>query len=146
MRFVSCKVKRAAKLGTHRHALEGLEVSREGGHTRPRSRGSQAGQGALADFQKRRSCPHEAAPPPWPKATLPCRVPFPETRNGLHWWFCIRLGGPSPREGQAHPEGLCMSTSRSLSELWLWAQDALTVVSSKLAPPPPHHRVACALP
>lgn len=102
--------KRAAKLGTHRHALEGLEVSQEGGHTRPRSRGSQAGQGALADFQTRRSCPHEAAPPPWPKAPLSCRVPFPETRNGLYWWFCIRLGGPrvqapAPRRGRLTRKG-----------------------------------------
>lgn len=36
-----------------------------------------------------------------------------------------------------------MSTSRSLSELWLWAQDALTVVSSKLAPPHPPPGCLC---
>lgn len=56
VRFVSWKVKEQPNC-KHRHALEGLEVSRERGHTRPRSSGSQAGQGTLADFQRRRSCP-----------------------------------------------------------------------------------------
>lgn len=105
VRFVSWKVKEQPNC-KHRHALEGLEVSRERGHTWPRSSGSQAD--SEATVVPPAACPHEAATPPWPKATLSCRVPFPETRNGLHWWFCIRLGGPrvqAPAPGRGRLTG-----------------------------------------
>lgn len=74
--------------------------------------------------------------PPCPAGSRPRNTEWP-VLVVLYQTGWAQGAGPGPQEGQAHQEGPCVSTSRTLSELWLWAQDALTMVSSKLAPPPP---------